>query len=206
MQEVVRLLSQRLFQVLLVDRRYLGIVVGFADGLAFVLLVDGRDPCQAHLVRGQARLPAAPDAASGAGHDLYEVILLPALDSLYEKARVAQPVGNCDFHRHPFKEGPLPHGALYLHGRLFHAGKPGHGGHVQVFERELATGHDLVDGAQGRFHDAACVGKDVRGTRGGAEDAVHLPVGKPDKIDAGLADHPAQLPRGEHHVHVAHAA
>ena len=84
--------------------------------------------------------------------------------------------------------------------------KPRDGGDVQVLERQLASRHDLVYRAQRRFHDAARVGKDVRRSRGGSEDAVHGAVGQAGKIDSRLPDHPAQLPGGEDHVHVPHSA
>ncbi len=65
MQEMVRFLAERHveeFGINLLDFR---VIVRFAELLAAILFVNGADARPAFFIRGEARLPAAADAASG---------------------------------------------------------------------------------------------------------------------------------------------
>ena len=77
---------------------------------------------------------------------------------------------------------------------------------MQVVERQLTAGDDLIGRTQGGFHDSSRIGENIGRSGGGPQEPVHLLVGKGYEIDACLFDHAAQFPRGEHGVNIAAAA
>ena len=81
MKQMVSLLSSGLAQVLIIDSLDARVVVRLAQGLGIVHVIEdfraeGADINCVTDVTGLARLSAAVDAATGAGHDLDELIIV----------------------------------------------------------------------------------------------------------------------------------
>lgn len=77
---------------------------------------------------------------------------------------------------------------------------------MQLLERQLATGDNLVNRTQSSFHDAAGCAEDVGGTGGQAERRIKLAVRQAVEIDAGFFDHLGQFAGCQDCVDIRHRA
>ncbi len=87
-----------------------------------------------------------------------------------------------------------------LHGRFLDAVKSPHRCDIQA--GQVTAGHHGVNGPQRRFHDPAGGTENGAGTAVLAHGGIILPFRQHRQINACLAQHAAQFPGGEHHIHV----
>jgi len=184
-----------------------GVVMRFAQGLAFVFGVDGGDAGLANCVSGDARLSPSPNAATGAGHHFDEVVFgFAGADLFNELTGFPKGVHHGDLCGNAFEEAPFGHRAFDGDLGFFNSLQTGDGRDVQVVERQFAPGDEFVGGAQRGFHHPAGIGEDVGGAGAEAERCIHFRIFQGLEVDAGLGDHFAKLAGGEHNVNVLRTA
>jgi len=132
------------------------------------------------------RLAAAVDAAAGAAHDLYEVVVGGAVFDLLHNS-----VGVCE---------SADYADLYLHavdgvGRFLYALGAANLGEVEALE--LLAGELFYGGSQRRFHNAAGCAEDDCRAGGIAERVVKFLVGQVLEEDTRAFYHSAELSRGQ---------
>ena len=110
----------------------------FAELLAAILFVNGADARPAFFIRGEARLPAAADAASRTGHHLHEMVRRGTRPDRFDHgSRIGKTVRHGQVDRHAFEKRPLRRGTGNGQRQFLDTGKTGKLVDVQPFETAI---------------------------------------------------------------------
>ena len=192
MQQMVRTFGQRLSEILFVKRLHIGVFMRETKGHLVVKSPQDIPARLGALLAVVNRLAAAACAATGAGHDLNEVILhVAGGNRLHELPGVAESTD----HRRADRACTGNVETRFL--PALHAAHSSKGIGVRIF-----TGHKIVRAAKRCVHDAAGHAEDHRRARTGAERRIEAALLQGRWVDHRAAEHPHELARGDDHVDI----
>ncbi len=191
-KQLLGTLAQRLAEERFIELDNIRILVAQADGLAFILAVDGsRTGLQDLDIAVMIRLARAADAAARAGHHFHDMVVeFPFAQLVHQDTGIAERVGHTDLERE----------AGQVDSRFLDALETADFGEFQFLEHLARI--DFIDRTESRFHHAARRAKDGAGTGGLAQRRVEITVRELGKADVGPLDETCQFAGGDGIVHI----
>ena len=192
MKQMMCSLSQRLLQILTVERLDIRILVGESDGGLGIQCPQHIPARRGHLPIVVNRLAAAAGAAARAGHHLHEIVIrLAGIHRLHQGTGITQSAD----HSYPHLSG-----AWNGKGRLFPrlvAADLGKGVGIRVL-----AGNQIVGAAQSSIHNAAGGTEDHCRPSSSTQGAVKLRLFQISRNQTVAAEQAVHFAGGQNHVHI----